>query len=136
MAILFFMARTKNTARKQPRPGLGSQAMVNAGKKAPKKVTDRDGAKRRDRAKEKSNKAPRKSGKSGPGTSGTAGTGAGVKKPHRYRAGTVALREIRKYQKTTELLIRKLPFSRLGFLTAFRRHNDCKSFDGISMALH
>ncbi|KAH7847063.1 hypothetical protein Vadar_021457 [Vaccinium darrowii] len=37
----------------------------------------------------------------------------GVKKPHRYRAGTVALREIRKYQKTTELLIRKLPFQRL-----------------------
>ncbi|KAI7732501.1 hypothetical protein M8C21_024220, partial [Ambrosia artemisiifolia] len=37
----------------------------------------------------------------------------GVKKPHRYRPGTVALREIRKYQKTTELLIRKAPFQRL-----------------------
>ncbi|KAJ7519702.1 hypothetical protein O6H91_20G051700 [Diphasiastrum complanatum] len=36
-----------------------------------------------------------------------------VKKPRRYRPGTVALREIRKYQKTTELLIRKLPFQRL-----------------------
>lgn len=36
-----------------------------------------------------------------------------VKKFHRYRAGTVALREIRKYQKSTELLIRKLPFQRL-----------------------
>ena len=35
-----------------------------------------------------------------------------VKKPHRYRPGTVALREIRKYQKSTELLIRKLPFQR------------------------
>lgn len=35
------------------------------------------------------------------------------KKPHRYRPGTVALREIRKYQKSTELLIRKLPFQRL-----------------------
>ena len=33
----------------------------------------------------------------------------GVKKPHRFRPGTVALREIRKYQKSTELLIRKLP---------------------------
>ena len=33
--------------------------------------------------------------------------------PHRYRPGTVALREIRKYQKSTELLIRKLPFQRL-----------------------
>ena len=37
----------------------------------------------------------------------------GVKKPMRYRPGMVALREIRRYQKTTELLIRKLPFARL-----------------------
>jgi histone H3 len=36
-----------------------------------------------------------------------------VRKPHRYRPGTVALREIRRYQKSTELLIRKLPFQRL-----------------------
>jgi histone H3 len=36
-----------------------------------------------------------------------------LKKPHRYRPGTVALREIRKYQKSTELLMRKLPFQRL-----------------------
>ena len=37
----------------------------------------------------------------------------GVKKPHRYRPGTVALKQIRQYQKSTELLIRKLPFQRL-----------------------
>merc|ERR1712179_503794 len=37
----------------------------------------------------------------------------GVKKPHRYRPGTVALREIRRYQKSTELLLRKPPFQRL-----------------------
>ena len=37
----------------------------------------------------------------------------GVRRPHRFRPGTVALREIRKYQKNTELLIRKLPFQRL-----------------------
>ena len=37
----------------------------------------------------------------------------GVKKPHRYRPGTVALREIRRYQKGTQLLIRKAPFERL-----------------------
>ena len=37
----------------------------------------------------------------------------GVKKRHRYRPGTVALNEIRRYQKSTELLIRKLPFQRL-----------------------
>ena len=41
------------------------------------------------------------------------GATPGVKKPHRYRPGTVALREIRRYQKSTELLIRKLPFQRL-----------------------
>ena len=37
----------------------------------------------------------------------------GAKKPHRFRPGTVALREIRRFQKSTELLIRKLPFQRL-----------------------
>ena len=36
-----------------------------------------------------------------------------VRKPRRYRPGTVALREIRKYQKSTDLLIRKIPFQRL-----------------------
>eukprot|EP00804_Cyclotella_cryptica_P005288 CCRYP_015794-RB/>CCRYP_015794-RB protein AED:0.07 eAED:-0.04 QI:0/-1/0/1/-1/0/1/0/161 len=36
-----------------------------------------------------------------------------VKKPHRYRPGTVALREIRRYQKSTDLLILKVPFQRL-----------------------
>ena len=57
-------------------------------------------------------KAPRKqlatkaARKSAPST-------AGVKKPHRYRPGTVALREIRRYQKSTDLLIRKAPFQRL-----------------------
>ena len=35
------------------------------------------------------------------------------KKPCKYRPGTVALWEIRRYQKSTELLIRKLPFQRL-----------------------
>jgi histone H3 len=42
-----------------------------------------------------------------------APTNGGVKKPHRYRPGTVALREIRRYQKTSTLLLRKLPFQRL-----------------------
>ncbi len=37
----------------------------------------------------------------------------GTKKTRRFRSGTVALRQIRKYQKTTELLIRKAAFSRL-----------------------
>ncbi|TEA26427.1 hypothetical protein DBR06_SOUSAS11310005, partial [Sousa chinensis] len=37
----------------------------------------------------------------------------GVKKPHHYRPDTVAFHEIRCYQKSTELLIRKLPFQHL-----------------------
>jgi histone H3 len=37
----------------------------------------------------------------------------GMKKPHCYRLGTVAIREIHKYQKNTDLLIRKAPFQRL-----------------------
>ena len=36
-----------------------------------------------------------------------------IKRPRRYRPGTLALREIRKFQKTTDLLIKKLPFQRL-----------------------
>ncbi|KAL8100028.1 hypothetical protein AgCh_032327 [Apium graveolens] len=43
----------------------------------------------------------------------SASSTGGVKKPHRFRPGIVALRQIRKYQKSTELLIRKLPFQRL-----------------------
>ena len=42
-----------------------------------------------------------------------ASTAAPAKKKPRFRPGTVALREIRKYQKSTDLLIQKLPFSRL-----------------------
>jgi histone H3 len=36
-----------------------------------------------------------------------------VKKPHRYHPGTVALCKIHCYQKSTDLLIRKLPFQHL-----------------------
>ena len=37
----------------------------------------------------------------------------GVKKTRRFKAGTVALREIRRYQKSTDLLLKKAPFQRL-----------------------
>uniref|UniRef100_A0A673IHX8 Histone H3 n=1 Tax=Sinocyclocheilus rhinocerous TaxID=307959 RepID=A0A673IHX8_9TELE len=56
-------------------------------------------------------KAPRKQLATKAARKSAPATG-GVKKPHRYRPGTVALREIRRYQKSTELLIRKLPFQR------------------------
>lgn len=83
------MARTKQTARK------------STGGKAPRKSL--------------ATKAARKSVISADGTviTNSAVAGEKVKKPHRYRPGTVALREIRRYQKSTELLIRKMPFQRL-----------------------
>eukprot|EP01115_Flamella_aegyptia_P004198 TRINITY_DN1836_c0_g1_i1.p1 TRINITY_DN1836_c0_g1~~TRINITY_DN1836_c0_g1_i1.p1 ORF type:complete len:136 (+),score=42.24 TRINITY_DN1836_c0_g1_i1:100-507(+) len=56
-------------------------------------------------------KAPRKSVASKAARKSTSS--GGMKKPHRFRPGTVALREIRRYQKSTDLLIRKLPFQRL-----------------------
>ena len=49
-----------------------------------------------------SRRAPTAARKSVPGVAS-----AGVKRAHRFRPGTVALREIRKYQKSTNLLIRK-----------------------------
>ncbi len=55
------------------------------------------------RGKGKGGKAPRSSG---------VGYSPSRKKP-RYKPGTVALREIRRYQKSTELLMAKLPFARL-----------------------
>ena len=52
----------------------------------------------------KAAKAAKKSGMKAP---------KAAKRLHRFRPGTVALKEIRRYQKSTELLIRKLPFQRL-----------------------
>ncbi|PLW21459.1 hypothetical protein PCANC_04972 [Puccinia coronata f. sp. avenae] len=60
----------------------------------------------------KTTKQPRKSSEK-KRTSDAASFAPKNKKPHRYRPGTVALREIRQYQKSTDLLMRKLPFARL-----------------------
>jgi histone H3 len=43
-----------------------------------------------------------------------SGSGSsGMKKSFRWRPGTVALREVRRLQKSTDLLVAKAPFSRL-----------------------
>ncbi|KAH7394595.1 histone-fold-containing protein, partial [Pyrenochaeta sp. MPI-SDFR-AT-0127] len=55
-------------------------------------------------------KAPRKAPVKKPGK---ASKGTREKRPYRFKAGTVALREIRRYQKSTDLLLLKLPFSRV-----------------------
>merc|ERR1719399_1869642 len=64
----------------------------------------------------------------------TQSTG-GVKKPHRFRPGTVALREIRRFQKSTELLIRKLPFQRLVREIAGEFKNDLRFQSSAVLAL-
>ena len=60
---------------------------------------------KKDTAKKMAAKAAKKSGMKAPK--------GGVKKHYRYRLGTVALKQIRQYQKSTELFIQKLPFQRL-----------------------
>ena len=40
-------------------------------------------------------------------------TTGGIKKPHRYHLGLLALREIHRYQQSTESLIRRTPFNKL-----------------------
>jgi len=61
--------------------------------------------------------------------------GGGVKKPHRWCPGTVALREIRKYQKNTNLLIRKAPFQHLVREIAHEIKSDCQMQSTAVLAL-
>ncbi|KAI0702906.1 histone-fold-containing protein, partial [Cytidiella melzeri] len=51
----------------------------------------------------------------------------------RFRPGTVALREIRKYQKSTDLLIRKLPFSRIVREIALDMMTDMNEYSGAGL---
>ena len=85
------MARTKQTARK------------STGGKAPRKAL--------------ATKAARKSAPSQGGVANNMELSAQAevekKRRRRFRPGTVALKEIRKYQKSTALLIKKAPFQRL-----------------------
>ena len=53
----------------------------------------------------------------------TAPAEGGMKKKMRWRPGTVALREIKRYQKSTQLLLAKAPFQR--FIRAI-----CEGIDG------
>ena len=93
------MTRTKTTARKstgkRPRDSLASNLPW---KTLSKENARKNAAKAAAAAQKNLSNAPR--------------TG-GLKKPMRYRPGTVALREIHHYQKSTKLLIRKLLFNRL-----------------------
>lgn len=96
------MARTKQTARvstggKTPRKMLCEKAARNA-------APSTGGVKHSEHLRPLPQKKPRRS---------APATGAPPKKQHRWRPGTKSLMEIRRYQKTTELLLRKRPFERL-----------------------
>jgi len=58
-----------------------------------------------------------------------------VKKRHRYRPGTVAMREIRKYQRSTELLIRKAEFQRMVREITYRYKADLRFQEAALLAL-
>ena len=93
------MVKTKTTARKKT----GKTPRKNLATKSPRKTLTKEQA-RKNAAKatlaaQKNLGNPRKTG--------------GLKRPMRWRPGTVVLREICCYQKSTELLIRKLLFNRL-----------------------
>ena len=92
------MLRTKGTARKKT----GKTPRQNLATKAPRKTL----------TKEQARKNVAKAAAAAQKNLGNLQT-EGLKKPMRWRPGTVALHEICQYQKTTELLIRKLPFNRL-----------------------
>ena len=93
------MARTKKTARKKTGKSPRKQLVTKNPVKKLKPAQARKNVAKANQAAQQNLGNPPKTG--------------GLKRPMRYRPGTVALREIRRYQKTTELLIRKLPFSRL-----------------------
>ncbi|XP_061763378.1 uncharacterized protein LOC133557149 [Nerophis ophidion] len=107
----------KPAARKAPAARKSPAAKKSPAKKASKPKAKTAAKKKMARTKQTARKstggkAPRKQLATKAARKSAPATG-GVKKPHRYRPGTVALREIRRYQKSTELLIRKLPFQRL-----------------------
>ena len=93
------MARSKTTAKKKT-GGPGKAPCKQLATKNPRKMLTAAQA-RKNAAKAMA-----------AGKQGNPQTG-GLKRPMRWRPGTVALRKICRYQKTTELLIRKKPFSRL-----------------------
>ena len=103
----------RKTVGGQPKPSTSAQQRLKPKPKpSAKSVREAQAELKRVLAKkreEERKKAAARMAKKG----GQQASKGGVKKRYRYRPGTVALKQIRRYQKTTELLIRKLPFQRL-----------------------
>ena len=96
----------------QPKPSTSAQQRLKPKKPSAQSVKEAQAELKKilaEKREEKRKKAAARMAKKG----GKKAPKGGVKKHYRYRPGTVALKQIRQYQKTTELLIRKLPFQRL-----------------------
>ena len=96
----------------QPKPSTSAQQRLKPKKPSAQSVKVAQAELKRilaEKREEKRKKATAKMAKK----SGQKAPKGGVKKRYRYRPGTVALKQIRQYQKSTDLLIRKLPFQRL-----------------------
>ncbi|KXZ44232.1 hypothetical protein GPECTOR_70g462 [Gonium pectorale] len=113
------MARTKQTARKFT-PNAGMKKRVTVLQKTVKSQTQSQQAATQVKVKVEEDAprvakgpSPRKAVPAKKTPAAKRKVPAPEKRKRRVRRGTVALREIRKYQKTTELLIRRAPFQRL-----------------------
>ena len=95
----------RKTVGGQPKPSTSAQQRLKPKKPSAKSVKEAQAEKREEKCKKAAARMAKKGGQKAPK--------GGVKKRYRYRPGTVALKQIRQYQKSTELLIRKLPFQRL-----------------------
>ena len=102
----------RKTIGGQPKPSTSAQQRLKPKKPSAKSVKEAQEELKRilaEKREEKRKKAAARMAKK----SGQKAPKGGVKKRYRYRPGTVVLKQIRQYQKSTELLIRKLPFQRL-----------------------
>ena len=102
----------RKTIGGQPKPSTSAQQRLKPKKPSAQSVKEAQAELKRilaEKREEKCKKAAARMAKK----SGQKAPKGGVKKRYRYRPGTVALKQIRQYQKSTELLIRKLPFQRL-----------------------
>ena len=102
----------RKTVGGQPKPSSSAQQRLKPKKPSAQSVKEAQAELKRilaEKREEKCKKAAARMAKK----SGQKAPKGGVKKRYRYRPGTVALKQIRQYQKSTDLLIRKLPFQRL-----------------------
>jgi len=112
------MAQTKTTKKRRPSPDTESEIEDAPSRRTVTARKSTGGAPVGRRLPTGSSAGPSARRASGWGGGGKGGDDSGSqpaqpRKKKRFRPGTVALREIRKYQRSTDLLLRKLPFSRL-----------------------